>query len=303
MLNLNSATIRMEQILRRTIGEQIELVTNLAADLPTVVADPGQIEQIVLNLAINARDAMPEGGTLSIDTAAVEITKKDAAGKGAPAGLYVRFRVGDSGVGMPSEVRERAFEPFFTTKPKGEGSGLGLATVYGIVSQSGGYTKIYSEPGEGTTIAVLLPATARDATLDDPDDTPDRLNGLEGTETILVVEDEDAIREVTRRILTRNGYTVLAAMGGTRAVELADEHDGPIELLLTDVIMPKMQGKAVAEEVSRRRHGIRVLFMSGFAQPILGPEATRGATFRLVEKPFDEATLLRQVREALDADA
>ena len=302
VLNLNTATTRMEQILRRTIGEQVELLIDLAPRLPTVIADPGQIEQIILNLAINARDAMPEGGTLSIDTAAVEISEDESASQGARPGLYVRFRVSDSGVGMSPEVRDRAFEPFFTTKPKGEGSGLGLATVYGIVSQSGGYTRIYSEPGAGTTLTVLLPGTREDAQ-EDFDERADPLDGLKGSETILVVEDEDAIREVTRRILSRNGYTVLASAGGAEAIEFAETHPGPIDLVLTDVIMPKMQGKAVADEVSERRPGIRVLFMSGFAQPILGAEITSGPKFRLVEKPFDEVTLLKNVREVLDTDA
>ena len=300
VLSLNSAITRMEQILRRTIGEQVELVIDLAAGLPTVVADPGQIEQIVLNLAINARDAMPAGGTLSIDTTAVEITGDEDGGDAAPSGLYVCFRVGDTGVGMSKEVRDRAFEPFFTTKPKGEGSGLGLATVYGIVSQSGGYTRIYSDEGIGTTITVLLPATRQDATRDEPDERVDRLNALVGTETILVVEDEEALREVTRRILTRNGYTVVTAASGARAIELAAERAGPIDLVLTDVIMPKMQGPTVAKEVSQLRPGIRVLFMSGHAQTVLEAEAVLGTDFQLVEKPFNEAKLLAKVREVLD---
>jgi signal transduction histidine kinase/CheY-like chemotaxis protein len=302
VLSLNSAITRMEQILRRTIGEQTELVIDLAAGLPTVVADPGQIEQIVLNLAINARDAMPTGGTLSIETAAVEISADENPVEVAPAGDYVRFRVGDTGVGMSAEVRDRAFEPFYTTKPKGEGSGLGLATVYGIVSQSGGYTKIYSEAGVGTTVTVLLPAMKQDPTRDESDGPVDRLSELVGTETILVVEDEEALREVTRRILTRNGYTVVTAASGAQAIELAAAETGPIDLVLTDVIMPKMQGPTVANEVSQLRPGIRVLFMSGHAQPVLEAEAVLGTDFQLVEKPFNEATLLAKVREVLNAD-
>ncbi len=302
VLSLNGAITRMEQILRRTIGEQTELVIDLGTGLPTVVADPGQIEQIVLNLAINARDAMPAGGTLSIDTAAVEVTDDHSTVDGAPAGSYVCFRVGDTGVGMSAEVRDRAFEPFFTTKPKGEGSGLGLTTVYGIVSQSGGHTRIHSEAGVGTTITVLLPATRQDATRDGPDERVDSLDALLGTETILVVEDEEALREVTRRILTRNGYAVVTAASGVQAIELATSHPGPIDLVLTDVIMPKMQGPTVANEVSKLREGIRVLFMSGHAQPVLEAEAILGTAFQLVEKPFNEATLLAKVREALDVD-
>jgi len=302
VLSLNTAITRMEQILRRTIGEQVELVIDLAAGLPMIVADPGQIEQIILNLAINARDAMPGGGTISIDTAGMEIAHDEFVGDSPPSGLYVRFRVSDSGVGMSAEVRDRAFEPFFTTKPKGEGSGLGLATVYGIVSQSGGYTTIDSEAGTGTTVTILLPATRRDAPRDEAHERVDRKVLLGGRETILVVEDEDALREVTRRILTRNGYTVVTASSGAQAMEIAASHDGPIDLVLTDVIMPTMQGPAVASEMRRIRPGIGVLFMSGHAQPVLESEAVLGTEFLLVEKPFDQAILLENVRKVLDGN-
>jgi PAS domain S-box-containing protein len=301
-LSLNSVITRMEQILRRTIGEQVELVISLAPSLPMAVADPGQIEQIVLNLVINARDAMPAGGTLSIETSTREVTQNESSVMGVPEGLYVRLRVGDTGVGMSAEVRERAFEPFFTTKPRGEGSGLGLATVYGIVSQSGGYTKIYSDEGVGTSISILLPAAKQGATQDVHDERVDRVKSLAGTETVLVVDDEEALREVTRRILTRSGYTVITASGGAQAIELATSHVGPIDLVLTDVIMPKMQGPAVANEMKKLRPGIRVLFMSGHAQPVLEAEAVLGTEFVLVEKPFDQVTLLENVRKALDRD-
>jgi signal transduction histidine kinase/CheY-like chemotaxis protein len=301
-LSLNSAITRMEQILRRTIGEQVELVISLAANLPMVVADPGQIEQIVLNLAINARDAMPAGGTLSIETVVREVAEDESSVTGVPAGPYACFRVGDSGVGMSSEVRDRAFEPFFTTKPRGEGSGLGLATVYGIVSQSGGYTKIYSDAGVGTSITILLPVANKEALRDEFDGQADRLKSLVGTETILVVDDEEALREVTRRILTRNGYTVVTASSGAQALQIAAAHVGPIDLVLTDVIMPTMQGPTVAKEVKKLRPGIRVLFMSGHAKPVLEAEAVLGTEFLLVEKPFDQAKLLERVRQVLDRD-
>ncbi len=301
-LSLNSAITRMEQILRRTIGEQIELVIRLAPSLPMVMADPGQIEQIVLNLAINARDAMPKGGTLSIDTIARGITGNESSVTGVPAGSYACFRVGDTGVGMSAEVRDRAFEPFFTTKPRGEGSGLGLATVYGIVSQSGGYTKIYSDEGVGTSITILLPAATQGATRDQHDEGADHSESPVGTETILVVDDEAALLEVTRRILTRNGYTVVTASSGAQAIEIAASHVGPIDLVLTDVIMPTMQGPTVANEVRKLRPGVRVLFMSGHAQPVLEAEAVLGTEFLLVEKPFDQAILLENVRKVLDRD-
>jgi PAS domain S-box-containing protein len=299
-LSLNSAITRMEQILRRTIGEQIELVINLAEDLPKVVADPGQIEQIVLNLAINARDAMPDGGVLTINTSVREVAGLDDF-TGMPAGSYVCFRVGDTGLGMSPEVRDRAFEPFFTTKPRGEGSGLGLATVYGIVSQSGGFTRIYSDEGIGTSLTILLPAATDEA-------EPARGESTKGvaprrvTETVLLVDDEEALREVTRRILTRNGYLVLTAANGRQAIEIATSHDGPIDLLLTDVIMPTMQGPTVANEVRAQRPDIRVLFMSGHAQSVLEAEAVLGTEFLLLEKPFDQTMLLENVRRVLDRE-
>jgi PAS domain S-box-containing protein len=301
-LSLNSAITRMEQILRRTIGEQVELVINLAPHLPMILADPGQIEQIVLNLAINARDAMPSGGTLSIDTAVMEILESEASITGGTPGSFVRFRVGDTGMGMSTEVRDRAFEPFFTTKPRGEGSGLGLATVYGIVSQSGGYSKIYSDEGVGTSISILFPAAESDTVGDQVDVDVGHSSPLAGTETILVVDDEDALREVTRRMLTRGGYTVIAVRSGAEAIRMAQSHAGPIDLLLTDVIMPKMQGPTVAKEVRRIRSDIRVLFMSGHAQPVLEAEAVLKTDFLLLEKPFDQALLLESVRKVLHRD-
>ena len=301
-LSLNSAITRMEQILRRTIGEQIHLVINLSECLPLIVADPGQIEQIILNLAINARDAMPSGGTLSIDTSVREIVEDEYTSPGIPEGSYVSCRVSDNGIGMSAEVRDRAYEPFFTTKPRGEGSGLGLATVYGIVSQSGGHTKIYSDEGVGTSITILLPRAPQDVNQGEPNDGTSGLNSLNGAETVLVVDDESALREVTRRILTRNGYTVVTASSGAEAIEIATSHIGRIDLLLTDVIMPVMQGPTVANEVRKLRPDIRVLFMSGHAQPVLEAEAVLGTEFRLVEKPFDQAILLENVRKVLDRE-
>ena len=301
-LSLNSAITRMEQILRRTIGEQIHLVINLSEGLPLIVADPGQIEQIILNLAINARDAMPSGGTLSIDTSVREIVEDEYTSPGVPEGSYVSCRVSDNGIGMSAEVRDRAYEPFFTTKPRGEGSGLGLATVYGIVSQSGGHTKIYSDEGVGTSITILLPRAPQDVNQGEPNDGTSGLNSLNGAETVLVVDDESALREVTRRILTRNGYTVVTASNGAEAIEIATSHIGRIDLLLTDVIMPVMQGPTVANEVRKLRPDIRVLFMSGHAQPVLEAEAVLGTEFRLVEKPFDQAILLENVRKVLDRE-
>jgi PAS domain S-box-containing protein len=301
-LSFNDAVANIEEMLRRTIGEQIELTITLEANLSKVMADPGHIEQIILNLAINARDAMPLGGTLAIETSAQDVTEAEWLGFGVPAGSYVCVRFSDNGVGMSPEVSDRAFEPFFTTKPRGEGSGLGLATVYGIVLQSGGFTKIASDEGVGTVVTILLP------TVDFGAEKSDHEGGLIGTtaqhgvETILIVDDEEGLREVTRRILHRSGYTVLTASSGDEAIELASNYTGHIDLLLTDVIMPNMQGPTVATEVQKRLPDIRVLFMSGHAQPVLEAEAVLGTDFQLIEKPFDQKMLLTNVRIALDRE-
>jgi len=299
-LSFNEAIRNIEEMLRLTIGEQIELTVELEDDLANVVADPGHIEQIILNLAINARDAMPFGGTLSIVTSSRDVNKSEWSLFGAPAGPYICVQFSDNGTGMTDEVRERAFEPFFTTKPSGEGSGLGLATVYGIVLQSGGFTKIYSDEGVGTCITILLPVDK--GTLQWYKDGPrkESRHAVDGFETVLVVDDEDGLREVTRRILSRSGYTVLTAPNGEEAIEIAATHLSRIDLVLTDVIMAKMQGPTVAKEIKALRPDIRVLFMSGHAQPVLEAEAVLGREFQFVEKPFDEKMLLSSVRLALD---
>jgi PAS domain S-box-containing protein len=298
-LSINGAIRRIEDILRRTLGEQIELTTQLEENLSQVTADPGHIEQIILNLAINARDAMPLGGTLSIETSSRIVAPGDWTVFGVKEGPYICMRISDSGGGMSNEVRDRAFEPFFTTKPRGEGSGLGLATVYGIVLQSGGATRIYSDEGVGTTITVLLPANTTESDVEPVSDAkrPPTL----GTETILVVDDEEGLREVTRRILTRNGYSVITAENGAEAIEIAKSNLGQIDLLLTDVIMPKMQGPTVAKEVKKILPNIKVLFMSGHALPVLEAESVLDTQFQLVEKPFDQRLLLDHVRRAIDS--
>jgi hypothetical protein len=244
---------------------------------------------------------MPAGGTLTIETCNTEVDDEYASvmQPDVTPGRYVRLRVSDTGEGMPSEVLARAFEPFFTTKPKGEGSGLGLATVYGIITQAGGFAHIYSERSLGTTFTALLPTTNVK-----PVTTPQRNAPSirpRGGETVLVVEDEDALREVTRRILARSGYMVLVAAGGAEAIHLAEEHGGSIDLLLSDVVMPKMLGKEVAERIGAIRPGIPVLFMSGYAQPVLASHGTMDLGVSLVEKPFTEAGLLAKVRAALDS--
>ncbi|MFI5892116.1 PAS domain S-box protein [Actinoplanes sp. NPDC051513] len=301
VLNLNTVVAEVEALLRRTIGEHIQLHTTLPDDLWPVLADPGQLEQVLVNLAVNARDAMPDGGTLSICTANHTLDETTAAA--APdlgTGRYVKLRVADTGTGIPPEVAEHVFEPFFTTKPKGEGSGLGLATVYGIITQAGGHARIASSPGAGTAFTALLPATAEPAAPVAAAPATPAAAHHPGGEAVLIVEDEEALREVARRILSRNGYHVLTAASGTEALKAAEHAGSHLDLLLTDVIMPGMLGKELAAKIRDRYPDIQVLYMSGYAQPVLASQGTLDPGVTLVEKPFSETTLLDRIREVLD---
>jgi signal transduction histidine kinase/CheY-like chemotaxis protein len=308
VLNLNHVIGDVEQMLRRSLGEHIHLITGLDRQLWPIHADAGQLEQILVNLAVNARDAMPGGGTLSIDTSNAELGEDDVAGTRLEPGRYVRVRVSDTGSGMPPEVIERAFEPFYTTKPKGSGTGLGLATVYGIATAAGGDVRLYSEAGIGTTVTVILAAvdvltetpahaTAADGSVAQPATAPD--SDTPPNETILMVEDEDDLRQITARILTRAGYQVLTASGGTQAIHLAQTHSGPLHLLLTDVIMPKMMGNEVAVHVRRLRPDVPVLYMSGYAEPVLTENGTLPDGVTLIEKPFTSQELLHRIHTFL----
>jgi len=298
VLSLNEVIAGLEELLRRTLGEHITLTTVPADGLWPVKADAGQLEQVLVNLAVNARDAMPGGGKLTIDTANVTVDEAYAEGRpGLAPGRYARLRVSDTGTGIPPEVLARVFEPFFTTKPKGKGTGLGLATFYGIITGVGGYPQIYSEPGLGTTITGLLPATSEDAAASAaaPAAAP-RGRG----ETILLVEDKASLQQLTSRILTRNGYQVLAARTAAEAPGIAAEAGQPIDLLLTDVVMPEMLGNEVARRVNAVRPAVPVLYMSGYAQPVLDTHGILSGQIDLLEKPFSKATLLTRVRRAID---
>jgi len=299
-LDLNEVLDGVAPLLRRTLGEHVELHVDRSPTLWPIVADPGQVEQVLVNLAVNARDAMPGGGTLSIDTCNIA-ADEDYAAALAPLtpGRYVRVRVSDSGIGMTPDVLDQAFEPFFTTKPKGEGTGLGLATVYGIVTQAGGHVHIYSETGLGTTFTALFPATDQAV---ESVERPTPPTGVHGGHTVLVVEDEDAMREVTRRILVRNGYTVLLAGSGADAIRTAEAHGGDIHVLLTDVLMPQMLGKEVAERIAVLRPEARVLYMSGYAHPVLTSQGRLEEGVVLLEKPFTESALLARVRQVVGSD-
>jgi CheY-like chemotaxis protein len=298
VLDLDTVITAVEGMLHRTLGEHVELVTSLAGDLHPVLADPGQLVQVLVNLAVNARDAMPGGGTLTIDTSNITVDAESiAGGSESPLGQQVRLRVSDTGAGMTREVVAHAFEPFFTTKPDGAGTGLGLATVYGIVQQADGHIRIYSEPGGGTTFSMTLPATTQDATPEAPEAIYER---SPSGETVLVVEDEAALREVTRRILARNGYQVITAASGPEALDIARHHQGEIHLLVTDVVMPHMLGKEVAEQVLLIKPGAEVLYMSGYARPVLASQGRLEPGVALVEKPFSEADLLAKAGQVLN---
>ncbi len=298
VVDVNDVVTDIEQLLRRTLGEHVELDSALAPDLDPVMIDPGQLEQILVNLAINSRDAMPDGGALRIDTSNFEIDDSYAISRPELSpGPYVRLRVSDSGSGMSAETAERAFDPFFTTKPAGQGTGLGLATVYGIVQQAGGRAQIYSEPEVGTTFTVLLPTTDRGISAAAPETSA---QVRRGEATILLVEDEHALREVTRRILAGAGYDVLVATCGADALEAIDRHPGPVDLLLSDVIMPQMPGPQLARRLLAERPELRVLLMSGFAQPILDSGGHLDEGMTLIEKPFSGPSLLAKIAQILD---
>jgi len=283
---------------------------NFEPGMPPARTDPLQLETVLLNLAVNARDAMPTGGTLSIDTTNADLEHDDVAGSTIQPGRYVRVRVSDTGSGMPPEVAERAFEPFYTTKPQGAGTGLGLATVYGIATAAGGDIRLYSEAGIGTTVTIVLPATEagggpetadRPARPDAvPAGSPAGSSASETvSETILLVEDEDALRDATTRILTRAGYRVLAAAGGEQAIRTAQTHPDRIGLLLTDVIMPEMMGNEVAARVRAVLPDVPVLYMSGYAQPVLAEHGTLEPGVTMIEKPFSSRELLGRVAALL----
>jgi len=302
VLNPNDVVANLDKLLRRLLGEDVELRAVLASDLQTVKADPSQLEQVLLNLAVNARDAMPNGGKLTIETQNVELDQEYARGHlSAQPGPYVMLAVSDTGVGMDAATQARIFEPFFTTKEKGKGTGLGLATVYGIVKQSGGWIWVYSEPGHGTTFKVYLPRVGEAAAPAAPSLTPPA--SLRGSETILVVEDDEMIRNLVQKVLRANGYTVLVAANGGDAERVSGQHEGPIHLLMTDVVLPGLNGREVARRVVAARAGIRVLYLSGYTDDAIVHHGVLESGVEFLQKPFTPAVLGRKVREVLDSPA
>jgi two-component system cell cycle sensor histidine kinase/response regulator CckA len=298
-LDLNALIAELEKMLRRLIGEHIDLATALDPDLGRVKADPGQIEQVALNLVVNARDAMPTGGRITIETRNVELDASSMVDKqGAQPGPYVMLAVCDTGCGMDEATKVRIFEPFFTTKEVGKGTGLGLATVYGVVKQSGGHVAVYSEPGQGTTFKIYLPRT-KDAILPGASPTSPAAS-TQGDETVLLAEDDEAIRRIARIVLESSGYTVLAAQDGDEALQIAREHQGPIHLLLTDLVMPKMSGRQLAELLVPIYPRMGVLYLSGYTDDAVVRRGLLETAAAFLQKPFTPIVLTRKVREVLD---
>ena len=302
VLDMNDVVGGMIKMFSRVIGENIEMAFVPGANLGRTKADPGQIEQVLLNLVVNARDAMPDGGRLTIETANVELDQAYAAGHvGVEPGPYIMLTVTDTGCGMDAETQSRIFEPFFTTKEAGKGTGLGLATVYGIVKQSGGYIWVYSEVGCGSTFKIYLPQVAEE--VEAPVVTSETGGSLAGTETILFVEDEQSVRELVRDYLRGEGYSVLDAGDGIEALQVAAAHNGPIHILVTDVVMPRLSGRDLAARLSAERRNLKILFISGYTDDTVVRHGVLDGGVAFLQKPFNLKALAEKIREVLKAEA
>ena len=299
VLDLNHVIFETNKILQRLIGEDIDLFIGLMPELGKVRADPGQIEQVLMNISVNARDAMPKGGKLTIETANVDIDEGYASRHlSIRPGRYVMLAVSDTGCGMDAQTQERIFEPFFTTKEVGKGTGLGLSTVYGIVKQSGGSIWVYSELGRGTTFKIYLPCV--DSPAEEFKVSTAETKTQLGTETVLLVEDEEMVREMTREILQESGYQVIEARHGHEALLVAEQHHGPIHLMLSDVVMPQMSGRELAEQLSPIRREMKVLYMSGYTDDAIVHHGVLDEGMAFIEKPFTPNALARKLREVLN---
>jgi two-component system cell cycle sensor histidine kinase/response regulator CckA len=298
VLDLKAVVDKTQVLLRRLIGENIEITTSLEPSLGHVMADPGQIEQVVMNLAVNARDAMPKGGRLTIEAHNVELDEPHRHDLQVVPGSYVLLSVADTGCGMDRETQSRIFDPYFTTKELGKGTGLGLATVYGIVKQSGGYIWVYSESGKGSVFKVYLPIVQK-TILPTAQKEPESTN-LRGKETILFAEDSNSLREMTKEYLESMGYTVLDASSGREALQRAHDFDGPIDLLLTDVVMPEMSGPELATEIGSLRPRVRIIFTSGYTDDAIARQGILDPRVAFIQKPYRPKALARKIREVLD---
>jgi two-component system cell cycle sensor histidine kinase/response regulator CckA len=299
VVDLGDIVRRMDKMLRRVIGEDITLRMVESSGPRKVKVDPGQIEQVIMNLAVNARDAMPSGGNLTIETAEL-VADEDYVQKhpGSGVGPQVMLAVTDTGVGIPREVQSKIFEPFFTTKERGKGTGLGLSTVFGIVRQSGGHIWLYSEPGRGTTFKIYFPRCDERA-VPALAVTPAPPT-LRGSETLLLVEDDEQLRVLGQTILTRNGYHVIAAAGGAEALAACGSYPGRIDLLVTDVVMPHMNGRQLAERAVRVRPNLAVLYVSGYTDNTIVHHGVLDPGIEFLQKPITPDALLRKIRELLD---
>jgi CheY-like chemotaxis protein len=298
VLDLNQLVASLGVMLRRLIGEDIDLRLVMGPDLGRVNADPGQVEQVIMNLVVNARDAMPRGGILTIETNNVELDESYVRTHiSVRPGAYVLLAVSDTGTGMDAQTRARLFEPFFTTKGQGRGTGLGLSIVFGIVKQSGGNIEIYSEPGKGTSVKVYLPQVDQGSAVESEQATH---TAHPGSETILLVEDEDMVRRLVRETLEREGYKLLDAAGPAEAHRISRHYKGPIHLLITDVIMPKLSGRELAGKLTAERPGLMVLYMSGYTDSAVLANGILDDETAFLQKPFTPASLSRRVRQILD---
>jgi two-component system cell cycle sensor histidine kinase/response regulator CckA len=300
VLDLNRVVVSMDKLLQRLIGEDVDLITRLGPALGSVKADPGQIEQVILNLAVNARDAMPQGGKLTIETANADIDERYTRQHFAiPPGSYIVLTVSDTGCGMDEAIQSHLFEPFFTTKELGKGTGLGLSTVYGIVTQSGGTIEVHSRPGHGTTFKIYLPRVEAVTARSEAHSATARR--IADSSTILLVEDESIVRTLARRVLQQHGYTVLEAQHAADALAIAERHTGPIHLLLTDVVMPEMSGRALAERLAELRPKTPVLYISGYTDSAIVRHGVLAADVILLQKPFTPNDLVHKVHQVLQA--
>jgi signal transduction histidine kinase/CheY-like chemotaxis protein len=299
VIDLNSVIVDLERMLRRIIGEYVEFTTSLGANLSKVLADRGQIEQVIMNLVLNARDAMPGGGRIKIETSDFEVNETEAQARSIAPGSYVRVSVSDTGHGIDASAQVRLFEPFFTTKEQGKGTGLGLSTVYGIVKQSGGAVWVRSAPGEGAEFTICLPRAATAA--EHGDSGGGARPATAGSETVLLVEDDDNVRRLLMHVLRKRGYQVIEASGGEEALRIFDGRKDAIQLVLTDIVMPNMSGRELADRLLQIRPDLRVVYMSGYTDDVLVRTGALRPGMSFLQKPLRPEVLAAKIREALDS--